>query len=64
MADENTFNVVYKELFEHRSFVLKEGRQRTLSQIWRVFKKDILPNRLFGSRELPACSSPWARVQS
>ncbi|CAK7255739.1 MULTISPECIES: tyrosine-type recombinase/integrase [unclassified Shinella] len=42
-ADENTFRVVYKKWFQRRALSLKEGRQTTLTQIRRVFAKDVLP---------------------
>ena len=44
LADENTFQVVYNKWIEHRKLVLKEGRQSTLSQIQRIFAKDVLPH--------------------
>ncbi len=43
LAAENSFNSVYLEWLEHRKLDLKEGRQSTLSQIQRIFIKDILP---------------------
>jgi integrase len=43
LADENTFRVVYEKWFAHRALSLREGRQTTLSQIRRIFKKDVLP---------------------
>ena len=43
LADENTFKAVFDEWVEHRRLVLKEGRQSTLSQIQRIFAKDVLP---------------------
>lgn len=42
MAD-NTFGSVYAQWLAFRSLELKEGRQSTLSQIRRIFKRDILP---------------------
>lgn len=42
MADY-TFASVYAQWLAFRSLELKEGRQSTLSQIRRIFKKDILP---------------------
>lgn len=44
VADGNTFKTVYERWFEHRSLTLEEGRQTTLSQIRRVFRKDVLPS--------------------
>lgn len=38
-----TFQAVYNEWIEFRRLSLNEGRQSTLSQILRVFKKDVLP---------------------
>jgi hypothetical protein len=43
LADQNTFKIVYEKWLDHRGLVLKEGRQSTLSQIRRVFIKDVLP---------------------
>lgn len=43
LADQNTFKVVFDKWVEHRRLVLKEGRQSTLSQIQRIFTKDVLP---------------------
>lgn len=43
LADENTFKAVFDKWVEHRRLVLKEGRQSTLSQIQRIFAKDVLP---------------------
>ncbi|HDT1677159.1 TPA: tyrosine-type recombinase/integrase [Enterobacter hormaechei subsp. steigerwaltii] len=43
LADEHTFQAVFDKWVEHRRLVLKEGRQSTLTQILRIFKKDILP---------------------
>ena len=40
---KQTFQAVYDGWIAFRSLSLKEGRQTTLSQILRVFKKDILP---------------------
>ncbi|MCW5711764.1 integrase [Rhizobium subbaraonis] len=42
-SDSNTFRVVYQRWFERRSLALKEGRQTTLTQIRRIFAKDVLP---------------------
>ena len=43
LAAENSFKAVYLEWFEHRKLELKVGRQSTLSQIQRVFNKDVIP---------------------
>lgn len=43
LADENIFQVVFNKWVEHRKLTLKEGRQSTLSQIQRIFGKDVLP---------------------
>ncbi len=43
LADQNTFKLVFDKWVEHRCLVLKEGRQSTLSQIQRIFAKDVLP---------------------
>lgn len=43
LAEENSFQAVYLLWLEHRKLELKEGRQSTLSQIQRIFTKDILP---------------------
>lgn len=42
-AAENSFKSVYLLWLEHRKLELKEGRQSTLSQIQRIFVKDVLP---------------------
>ena len=43
LAAEHSFKAVYLQWFAHRKLELKEGRQSTLSQIQRIFDKDILP---------------------
>lgn len=40
---KHTFQAVYDEWIDFRRLSLNEGRQSTLSQILRVFKKDVLP---------------------
>ena len=50
LADENTFEVVYRGWLEHRGLSLKEGRQTTLSILPRIFDKDVLP--LLGKRSI------------
>ena len=50
LADENTFRAVYDKWVRHRELVLKEGRQTTLTQIRRVFRKDVLP--ILGKRTI------------
>lgn len=44
LAGENTFMAVYEKWMEHRQLTLEEGRQSSLSQIRRVFKKDVFPH--------------------
>ncbi|GGO76248.1 hypothetical protein GCM10011348_03000 [Marinobacterium nitratireducens] len=44
LAAEHTFEAVYHVWVEHRRKELKEGRQSTLSQIQRIFGKDVLPS--------------------
>ena len=43
LATENSFKAVYLQWLAHRRLDLKEGRQSTLSQIQRIFDKDVLP---------------------
>lgn len=43
LAGENTFMAVYEKWMEHRQLTLEEGRQSSLSQIRRGFKKDVFP---------------------
>ncbi|WP_137822539.1 integrase arm-type DNA-binding domain-containing protein [Pseudomonas sp. D(2018)] len=43
LATENSFKAVYLQWLAHRRLDLKEGRQSTLSQIQRVFDKEVLP---------------------
>ncbi len=42
-AAEHTFEAVFDQWGAFRRLSLKEGRQSTLSQILRIFKKDVLP---------------------
>jgi integrase len=49
-AERQTFKAVYNLWIDFRRFSLKEGRQSTLSQILRVFKKDVLP--ILGDRPI------------
>ena len=42
-ATEHTFEAVFNQWVEFRRLSLKEGRQSTLSQILRIFNKDVLP---------------------
>ncbi len=44
LAAEHTFEAVFLAWVEHRRKELKEGRQSTLSQILRIFTKDVLPS--------------------
>ncbi|HFJ0420310.1 TPA: tyrosine-type recombinase/integrase [Pseudomonas aeruginosa] len=43
LAGEHTFNAVYEQWLAHRRLSLEEGRQTSLEQIGRVFKKDVFP---------------------
>lgn len=43
LAEAHTFKAVFEAWVQHRRLVLKEGRQSTLSQILRIFNKDVLP---------------------
>ena len=43
LASDYTFKAVFDAWVEHRRKELKEGRQSTLSQILRIFGKDVLP---------------------
>ncbi|MCU7376633.1 tyrosine-type recombinase/integrase [Paucibacter sp. O1-1] len=43
LAGEHTFMAVYEQWLTHRRLSLEEGRQTSLSQIGRVFKKDVFP---------------------
>ncbi|SFO47395.1 Integrase [Pseudomonas sp. NFACC24-1] len=49
-ATEHTFEVVFNQWVEFRRLSLKEGRQSTLSQILRIFNKDVLP--ILGGRSI------------
>lgn len=44
LAAEHTFRAVFDAWVEHRRKELKEGRQSTLSQILRIFDRDVLPS--------------------
>lgn len=44
LATSNSFEAVYFLWLRHRKLELKEGRQSTLSQIQRIFSKDLLPS--------------------
>lgn len=44
LASDYTFKAVFDAWVEHRAKELKEGRNSTLSQIQRVFGKDVLPS--------------------
>lgn len=50
VAKERTFEAVFNQWVEFRRLSLKEGRQSTLSQILRIFSKDVLP--LLGGRSI------------
>ncbi|WP_462402805.1 tyrosine-type recombinase/integrase [Pseudomonas sp. Marseille-QA0332] len=43
LSTEQTFDAVFNQWIAFRRFSLKEGRQSTLSQILRIFAKDIQP---------------------
>ena len=43
LAGEHTFKAVYEQWLDHRKLSLDAGRQTSLEQIGRVFKKDVLP---------------------
>ncbi len=43
LADENSFEAVFKMWHAHRSLTLKKGRQTALSQVERIFAKDVFP---------------------
>lgn len=42
-AAENSFQAVYERWRDHKALSLRSGRQSTLSQIKRIFAKDVLP---------------------
>ncbi|AOY62902.1 integrase arm-type DNA-binding domain-containing protein [Xanthomonas campestris] len=44
LASDYTFKAVFDAWVEHRAKELKEGRNSTLSQIQRIFGKDVLPS--------------------
>lgn len=44
LASDYTFKAVFNAWVEHRAKELKEGRNSTLSQIKRIFEKDVLPS--------------------
>lgn len=43
LANAHTFNAVFLQWYEHRKLELKEGRNSTLTQIKRIFGRDVLP---------------------
>ena len=49
-AKEHAFEAVFNQWVEFRRLSLKEGRQSTLSQILRIFSKDVLP--ILGGRSI------------
>lgn len=55
-AETYTFEAVFNTWIQHRRLVLKEGRQSTLSQILRIFDKDVLPS--LGRQSIYAISRP------
>ncbi|VFR24053.1 Mobile element protein [plant metagenome] len=44
LAEEHTFKAVFLQWVEHRRLELNEGRNSTLSQILRIFERDVLPS--------------------
>lgn len=44
LAEQHTFLKVFQQWFEFRKLSLKAGRQSTLTQILRIFERDILPS--------------------
>lgn len=44
LKGEHTFKAVYDQWLAHRKLSLEEGRQTSLEQIARVFKKDVFPS--------------------
>lgn len=44
LADENSFKALFVMWLEHRKLELKEGRNSTLSQILRIFDRDVMPS--------------------
>ena len=43
LAGDHTFTAVYEQWLTHRKLSLEEGRQTSLAQIGRVFRKDVFP---------------------
>lgn len=43
LASDHTFEAIYQQWLAHRSLSLEEGRQTSLGQIRRMFKKEVLP---------------------
>ncbi len=43
LADENSFEAVFKMWHAHRGLTMKKGRQTALSQVERIFAKDVFP---------------------
>ncbi|QTF06946.1 tyrosine-type recombinase/integrase [Brenneria izadpanahii] len=50
LAAGHSFKAVYSLWLDHRRLELREGRQSTLSQIQRIFSKDVLP--ILGERSI------------
>lgn len=44
LADENSFKAIFVMWREHRKLELKEGRNSTLSQMLRIFDRDVIPS--------------------
>ena len=80
LADENTFEAVYRKWLKHRGLSLKEGRQTTLSilprgkvgvpfgRIWLVDRHDpgclTLLSRHLRASSTRMCCPPWASGRS
>lgn len=43
LAQANNFEAIYQQWLAHRRLELQDGRQSTLSQMRRIFSKDVLP---------------------
>ncbi|CAM3859139.1 uncharacterized protein DUF4102 [Kerstersia gyiorum] len=43
LAQANSFEAIYQQWLAHRRLELQDGRQSTLSQMRRIFSKDVLP---------------------
>lgn len=43
LAQADSFDAIYQQWLAHRRLELQDGRQSTLSQMRRIFSKDVLP---------------------